>query len=54
MYFEGNDTIERKVDQMFKRSQGKKKLLTAINYKERVFVLTQKALRYHEGTIEVS
>ncbi|XP_046852033.1 cytoplasmic tyrosine-protein kinase BMX-like [Xenia sp. Carnegie-2017] len=47
-YFDNADK-ELKVDSMFKRSQGKKKLST-INYKERVFVLTPKQLQYYEGT----
>ena len=52
-YFESGDDRELKVDLMLKRSQGKKKILTAINYKERVFVLTRKQLQYYEGTTEV-
>ena len=51
-YFDNADK-ELKVDSMFKRSQGKKKLST-INYKERVFVLTPKQLQYYEGTPQVS
>jgi hypothetical protein len=53
-YFESGDDRELKVDLMLKRSQGKKKILTAINYKERVFVLTPKQLHYYEGTTEVN
>ncbi len=52
-YSESGDR-ELKVDLMLKRSQGKKKILTAINYKERVFVLTPKQLQYYEGTKEVN
>lgn len=53
-YFESGDDREIKVDLMLKRSQGKKKILTAVNYKERVFVLTPKQLQYYEGTKEVN
>ena len=53
MYFQSGDERELKVDRMLKRSQGKKKILTAINYKERVFVLTSKTLSYYGGTTEV-
>lgn len=53
-YFESGDDRELKVDLMLKRSQGKKKILTAVNYKERVFVLTRKQLQYCEGTTEVN
>ncbi|XP_028397837.1 tyrosine-protein kinase Tec-like [Dendronephthya gigantea] len=51
-YFESGDDREIKIDLMLKRSQGKKKILTAVNYKERVFVLTPKQLQYYEGTKE--
>lgn len=53
MHFDSGDGRELKVDQMLKRSQGKKKVLTTFNYKERVFVLTPKTLRYYGGTKEV-
>ena len=42
-----------KVDFMVKRSQMKRRL-TYENYKSRWFVLTNKVLRYHDGTLEVS
>jgi len=38
---------------MWKRAQGKKKVLSSVNWKERVFVLTPKTLNYFEGNYEV-
>ena len=37
---------------MLKRSQNKRKL-APVNYKSRVFILTQNELIYFEGTLEV-
>ena len=54
MYFDQGEQRELKVSVMWKRAQGKKKVLTSVNWKERVFVLTPKTLNYFEGTHEVS
>lgn len=52
MYFDQGEQRELKVSVMWKRAQGKKKVLTSVNWKERVFVLTPKTLNYFEGTHE--
>lgn len=52
MYFDQGEQRELKVSVMWKRAQGKKKVLTSLNWKERVFVLTPKTLNYFEGTHE--
>ena len=43
----------RKMSYMVKRSQGKSSF-GAINFKKRVFVLTDSKLTYYDGTMEVS
>ena len=43
----------RKMSFMVKRSQGKSSF-GAINFKKRVFVLTDSKLTYYDGTMEVS
>lgn len=53
MYFDQGEERELKVSVMFKRAQGRKKVLTSVNWKERVFVLTPKNLNYFEGSCEV-
>lgn len=53
MYFDQGEQRELKVSVMWKRAQGKKKVLTSVNWKERVFVLTPKTLNYFEGSCEV-
>lgn len=53
MYFDQGEQRELKVSVMWKRAQGKKKVLTSVNWKERVFVLTPKTLNYFEGSAEV-
>lgn len=52
MYFDQGEQRELKVSVMWKRAQGKKKVLTSVNWKERVFVLTPKTLNYFEGSAE--
>lgn len=42
----------RKISYMVKRSQGKSSF-GAINFKKRVFVLTDAKLTYYDGTLEV-
>lgn len=54
MYFNQGEQRELKVSLMWKRAQGRKKVLTSVNWKERVFVLTCKTLSYFEGSCEVS
>ena len=54
MYFDQGEERELRVSVMWKRAQGKKKVLSSVNWKERVFVLTPKTLNYFEGTCEVS
>ena len=54
MYFDQGEEREIKVSVMWKRAQGRKKVLTSVNWKERVFVLTPKTLNYFEGSCEVS
>lgn len=54
MYFDQGEQRELKVSLMWKRAQGRKKVLTSVNWKERVFVLTSKTLNYFEGSCEVS
>ena len=44
---------ELKVGMLTKRAQ-QKKSISRTNYKERVFVLTQTHLAYHEGSVQVS
>lgn len=53
MYFDQGEQRELKVSVMWKRAQGRKKVLTTVNWKERVFVLTPKTLNYFEGNCEV-
>ena len=53
MYFDHGDQRELKVSVMCKRAQGKKKVLSTVNWKERVFVLTHQTLKYYEGSLEV-
>lgn len=53
MYFDQGEQRELKVAVMWKRAQGKKKVLSSVNWKERVFVLTPKTLNYFEGNHEV-
>lgn len=53
MYFDQGEQRELKVAVMWKRAQGKKKVLSSVNWKERVFVLTPKTLNYFEGNYEV-
>ncbi len=53
MYFDQGEQRELKVSVMWKRAQGRKKVLTSVNWKERVFVLTPKTLNYFEGSCEV-
>lgn len=53
MYFDQGEQRELKVSVMWKRAQGKKKVLSSVNWKERVFVLTPKTLNYFDGTYEV-
>ena len=53
MYFDQGEQREVKVSVMWKRAQGRKKVLTSVNWKERVFVLTPKTLNYFEGSCEV-
>lgn len=53
MYFDQGEKREIKVCRMLKRAQGKSKVLSSVNWKERVFVLTPTSLRYFEGTNEV-
>ena len=53
MYFDQGEQRELKVGRMLKRAQGKSKVLSQTNWKERVFVLTPSSLRYFEGTNEV-
>ena len=43
---------ELKCSRMVKRSQGKKRL-GVVNYRERVFVLTERALSYYDGNLVV-
>ncbi|XP_022796125.1 tyrosine-protein kinase BTK-like [Stylophora pistillata] len=52
MYFDQGEERELKVSVMLKRAQGRKKVLTSVNWKERVFVLTPKTLNYFEGSSE--
>ncbi|XP_015752489.1 PREDICTED: tyrosine-protein kinase BTK-like [Acropora digitifera] len=52
MYFDQGEQRELKVAVMWKRAQGKKKVLSSVNWKERVFVLTPKTLNYFEGNYE--
>ncbi|XP_078369187.1 tyrosine-protein kinase TXK-like [Oculina patagonica] len=52
MYFDQGEQRELKVSVMWKRAQGRKKVLTSVNWKERVFVLTPKTLNYFEGSCE--
>lgn len=52
MYFDQGEERELRVSVMWKRAQGKKKVLSSVNWKERVFVLTPKTLNYFEGTCE--
>ena len=54
MYFDQGEQREIKVSVMWKRAQGRTKVLTSVNWKERVFVLTRKTLNYIEGSCEVS
>ena len=54
MYFDQGEQREIKVSVMWKRAQGRTKVLTSVNWKERVFVLTPKTLNYFEGSCEVS
>ena len=53
MYFDRGEQRELKVSVMWKRTQGKKKVLPSVKWKEQVFVLTPKALNYFEGSAEV-
>ena len=43
---------ELKCSRMVKRSQGKKRL-GVVNYKDRVFVLTERSLAYYDGNLSV-
>ena len=52
MYFDQGEQRELKVSVMWKRAQ-RKKMLTSVNWKERVFVLTPITLNYFEGSAEV-
>ena len=53
MYFDQGEHREMKVGVLRKRAQGKSKVLTTVNWKERVFVLTPHKLSYFEGSCEV-
>ena len=44
---------EIKISRMVKRSQGRSRL-AVVNYKDRVFVLTNTFMAYHEGNLAVS
>ena len=52
MYFDQVEQRELKVSVMWKRAQ-RKKMLTSVKWKDRVFVLTPKTLKYYEGSAEV-
>ena len=54
MYFDQGEHRELKVGVLLKRAQGKSKVLTQVNWKARVFVLTPHKLSYYEGSCEVS
>ena len=47
-----DDGSIKKISYMVKRSQGKSSF-GAINFKKRVFVLTDEKLTYYDGTMEV-
>ena len=50
---QSSGTISVKIGGLWKRSQGLSRL-TKPNYKHRVFILTDQALSYYSGTVDVS
>ena len=43
-----------KIGGLWKRSQGVSRFMAKSNYKHRVFILTDQALSYYGGTVDVS